>query len=73
MDRGCTWGDLSNRTLHVFATKPGRARDIDVVAPLAEDLASPMPTGVDDAGLEPATSALSRQDSPDHGGQLELW
>ena len=32
-----------------------------------------MPTGVDDAGLEPATSALSRQDSSDTGGQLKLW
>ena len=38
-DRGCAWGDLNNRTLHVFATKTGRARDIDLVAPLAQDLA----------------------------------
>jgi len=38
-DRGCTWGDLNDRTLHVFATKTGRARDIDLVAPLAQDLA----------------------------------
>jgi integrase len=34
-DRGCTWGELRDRTLHVFATKTGRARDIDLVAPLA--------------------------------------
>jgi integrase len=38
-DHGCTWGDLNSRTLHVFATKTGRARDIDLVAPLAQDLA----------------------------------
>jgi integrase len=38
-DRGCTWGDLRDHTLHVFATKTGRARDIDLVAPLAQDLA----------------------------------
>jgi integrase len=38
-DRGCTWGDLQDRTLHVFATKTGRARDVDLIAPLAQDLA----------------------------------
>ncbi len=38
-DRGCTWGDLRDRTLHVFATKTGRARDVDLIAPLAQDLA----------------------------------
>lgn len=38
-DRGCTWGDLNNHTLHVFATKTARARDIDLVAPLAQELA----------------------------------
>ncbi len=38
-DRGCTWGDLHDRTLHVFATKTGRARDVDLIAPLAQDLA----------------------------------
>lgn len=38
-DRGCTWGDLQDRALHVFATKTGRARDVDLVAPLAQDLA----------------------------------
>jgi integrase len=38
-DRGCTWGDLRDRTLHVFATKTSRPRDVDLVAPLAQDLA----------------------------------
>jgi integrase len=38
-DRGCIWGDLRGRTLHVFATKTGRARDVDLIAPLAQDLA----------------------------------
>lgn len=38
-DRECTWGDLRDRTLHVFATKTGRARDVDLIAPLAQDLA----------------------------------
>jgi len=38
-DRACTWGDLRDRTLHIFATKTGRARDIDLIAPLAQDLA----------------------------------
>ncbi len=38
-DRGVTWADAQDRTLHVFATKTGRARDIDLVAPLAQDLA----------------------------------
>jgi len=28
---------------------------------------------VDDAGLEPATSALSRRAGPDSGSQLTLW
>jgi integrase len=37
-DRGCTWGDLQDRTLHVFATKTGRPRDVDLIAPLAQDL-----------------------------------
>jgi 8-oxo-dGTP pyrophosphatase MutT (NUDIX family) len=36
-------------------------------------LAAPACYLADDAGLEPATSALSRRDSPDNGGQLELW
>jgi integrase len=39
-DRGCTWSDVHDRTLHVFATKTGRPRDIDLVAPLAQDLAA---------------------------------
>ncbi len=38
-DRGCTWGDLHDSTLHIFATKTGRARDIDLIPALAEDLA----------------------------------
>jgi integrase len=38
-DRGCTWAELHDRTLHVFATKTGRARDVDLIAPLAQDLA----------------------------------
>jgi integrase len=38
-DRGCTWRDVHDRTLHVFATKTGRARHIDLLAPLAQDLA----------------------------------
>ncbi len=38
-DRGCTWRDLRERSLHVFATKTGRPRDVDLLAPLAHDLA----------------------------------
>ncbi len=38
-DRGCTWGDLREHTLHVFATKTSRPRDVDLIAPLAQDLA----------------------------------
>ena len=38
-DRGCTWGELRDRTLHVFATKTSRPRDVDLIAPLAQDLA----------------------------------
>lgn len=38
-DRSAHWGDLRDRTLHVYATKTGRARDIDLLAPLAQDLA----------------------------------
>jgi Phage integrase family len=38
-DRGCTWGDLRDRTLHVFATKTSRPRDVDLIAPRAQDLA----------------------------------
>jgi integrase len=38
-DRGSAWTDLQGRTLHVVASKTGRPRDIDVLAPLAQDLA----------------------------------
>ena len=38
-DRAACWGDLDGRTLHVFASKTGRARDIALLAPLADDLA----------------------------------
>lgn len=37
-DRGVTWADAQDRTLHVFATKTGRARDVNLIAPLAQDL-----------------------------------
>jgi hypothetical protein len=32
-DRSCPWREVHDRTLHVYATKTGRARDIDLVAP----------------------------------------
>jgi len=38
-DRGARWADLHDRTLHVFASKTGRPRDVDLLAPLAQDLA----------------------------------
>ena len=38
-DRGCVWGGLRDRTLHVVASKTGRARDVDLLAPLAHELA----------------------------------
>jgi integrase len=38
-DRGCRWEDVRGRTLHVVATKTGRSRDVDLLAPLAQDLA----------------------------------
>ena len=38
-DRGSSWDDVQDRTLHVVASKTGRARDIDLLAPLAHDLA----------------------------------
>ena len=38
-DRGSCWDDVHDRTLHVVASKTGRARDIDLLAPLAQDLA----------------------------------
>lgn len=52
-DRGARWQDVRGQTLHVYATKTGRARDVDLLAPLAQDLrewrlASPHPTGPKD-------------------------
>ncbi len=38
-DRGSCWGDLHGRTLHVVASKTGRPRDVELLAPLAQDLA----------------------------------
>ena len=38
-DRGSCWADVRGRTLHVVASKTGRPRDIDLVVPLAQDLA----------------------------------
>lgn len=38
-DRGCTWGDVRGRTLHVVASKTGRPREVDLLAPVAQDLA----------------------------------
>lgn len=38
-DRGSRWDDFQGNTLHVVASKTGRARDVDVLAPLAQDLA----------------------------------
>lgn len=39
-DRGSVWGDMQGRTsLHVVASKTGRARDVDLLAPLTQDLA----------------------------------
>ncbi len=37
--RGVRWSELRDRTLHVFATKTQRERDVDLLAPLAQDLA----------------------------------
>jgi integrase len=37
-DRGARWADLSAHTLHIVATKTGRARDVDLLAPVLEDL-----------------------------------
>ena len=45
-------------------------------APAASDTPtpeSPATTVVGDTGLEPVTSALSRKNDPDRGGQLKLW
>jgi hypothetical protein len=38
-DRGSRWEDLRGRAMHVVATKTDRARDVDWLAPLAQDLA----------------------------------
>jgi integrase len=38
-DRAVRWGDLEHRTLHIYASKTGRARDVELLAPLAQDLA----------------------------------
>ena len=38
-DRGSCWDEVHDRTLHVVASKTGRARDIDLLAPLAQDIA----------------------------------
>lgn len=37
---GARWGDLADRTLHVQAGKTGQARVVDLLAPLAQDLAA---------------------------------
>ena len=39
-DRGARWGDVRDRTLRVAASKTGRVRHIDLLAPLAQDGAS---------------------------------
>jgi hypothetical protein len=36
-DRGSRWGDPRDRTLHVYATKTGRPRDVDLLTALAKD------------------------------------
>jgi hypothetical protein len=38
-----------------------------------KDEQNPCKSKVGDTGLEPVTSALSSQDSPDNEGQLRLW
>ncbi len=38
-DRGASWGDVRNRTLRVSASKTGRVRHVDLLGPLAQDLA----------------------------------
>jgi integrase len=38
-DRGARWGDLHEGTLRVFATKTRRERHVDLLSPLAEELA----------------------------------
>ena len=61
------WSDLNGRTLHVVASKIGRgghsiatlAKHYSGVIRELEDV--PRVPVMDDAGLEPATSALSRR------------
>ena len=38
-DRGATWGDLQDSTLRVYATKTRRERHVDLLGPLATELA----------------------------------
>lgn len=38
-DRSADWEDHHDHRLHVFATKTGRERDVDLLAPVAQDLA----------------------------------
>lgn len=38
-DRGARWRDLRSGSLHVHASKTGRSREIDLLAPLRRDLA----------------------------------
>ncbi len=38
-DRTAKWDDLRGPTLHVVASKTGRARDVDLLLPLVDDLA----------------------------------
>jgi hypothetical protein len=38
-DRAGRWADVHGRALHVTATKTGRGRDVDLLTPLAQDLA----------------------------------
>lgn len=38
-DRAVAWGAIEGRTLHIVATKTNAARQVDILAPLAQDLA----------------------------------
>lgn len=38
-DRATRWGDIEDRNLHVVSSKTGRPRNVDLLAPLAQDLA----------------------------------
>ena len=66
-DRACSWADVRDRSLHVFATKTGRARDVDLIAPLAQDLAewreaSGRPGGGELVIPRPSGGAWTRED-----------